>query len=141
MSTTPNLGLQLTSSSESSVYFKDWVDGLTGNGNDSNMNILDREVGNAKTTLNNHTSNLVVHVSSDDKLVWNKKANIVRGYLYEGSFYQDAQHGTMLTPSESAVYVDITDGSNILYIWDTVVEAYDPIAGEGGSGSDYGTWG
>lgn len=46
--------------------------------------------------------------------------NIVKGYYYNGSFYEEASHTTLITPSTSKIYVDLTDGKNAAYMVDKV---------------------
>lgn len=48
MSKSPNLGLTLTSESESDKKFKDFRKEIAGDGDDSNMMIIDTEVGAIK---------------------------------------------------------------------------------------------
>lgn len=53
--------------------------------------------------------------------------NIVKGYYYNGSFYEDEEHETEITPSESKVYIDRTEGAvNQQYLWDG--EVFEPVA-------------
>lgn len=40
---------------------------------------------------------------------------VVEGYLYNGTFYEDAQHTTAITPSTGVIYVDLV--SNNTYRW------------------------
>lgn len=139
--TTPNIGLTLVSSTEGTFLISDWIDLLTGNltTDESNMQIIDREVGAAKTNIAGHTSNLQVHVTSNDKSVWNNKNELIRGYYSGGSFYEDADHSQTITPKETALYVDLL--KNTLYVWNTSTSQYDPVASGGETDSDYGTWG
>lgn len=139
MSKTQNLGLELTDSTEGSVLFKDWMDDLTGTKSTSNMQILDGEVGGVKTNLSSHTSNMGIHVSSNDKQTWNGKAEIVRGYYYNGSFYEEEAHSTQLTPSANAFYIDLGDEDGTMYTWEATTSSYVPVSS--GADSDYGTWG
>lgn len=34
--------------------------------------------------------------------------DVIEGYLYEGSFYEDAQHTELITPESSKIYVDLS---------------------------------
>lgn len=34
--------------------------------------------------------------------------DVIEGYLYEGSFYKDAQHTELITPESSKIYVDLS---------------------------------
>lgn len=39
--------------------------------------------------------------------------NIVKGYYHQGAFYEEASHTTLITPSTSKLYYDLTDGANL----------------------------
>lgn len=49
-----------------------------------------------------------------EKVQW-ENAIIVRGYLYNGQFYQDEEHRIKYVPYEYKIYIDIT--SSTLFIW------------------------
>ena len=53
--------------------------------------------------------------------------SIVWGYYYEGDFYEDSAHTTLITPAEDYLYVDL--GENSIYIYKT--NAYVQISGGG----------
>ena len=41
--------------------------------------------------------------------------DVIEGYLYEGSFYEDAQHTELITPESSKIYTDLS--TNKIYRW------------------------
>lgn len=41
--------------------------------------------------------------------------DVIEGYLYEGSFYEDAQHTELITPESSKIYVDLSTDKS--YRW------------------------
>lgn len=55
--------------------------------------------------------------------------SVVWGYYYEGDFYEEAAHTTIITPSEGYLYVDL-DGNSI-YIYKS--NAYVQISGSSGN--------
>ena len=80
--------------------------------------------------------NLVVLDSGGNVTDGNKKLNdfasIVKGYLYNGVFYEESAHTTEITPAENNQYLDMTDASAPkAYIWNG--SAYIAYAGGGGS--------
>ena len=50
---------------------------------------------------------------------WIKSAIIYSGYYYNGNFYKEAAHTTVVNKVDGAIYVDLSDGSNLsLYYCD-----------------------
>lgn len=45
--------------------------------------------------------------------------DVIEGYLYEGSFYEDAQHTELITPESSKIYIDLS--TNKVYRWSGTV--------------------
>lgn len=56
---------------------------------------------------------------------------IVRGYYYEGQFYKESSHTTLITPDEKKIYVDLE--GNTIYRYDASESKYISIGG----GSNY----
>lgn len=63
------------------------------------------------------------------------EANCVRGYKYNGNFYEDSGHTTQITPATDTVYVDLEVTPNTYWIWDADNSQYitaTPLDGETG---------
>ena len=135
----PNINLALVSSSEGATPFRDWVDMLTGETEDSNMMIIDREIGEQKTASSAHYGNKEIHVDSEEKGIWDNKADLIRGYYSEGTFYKDADKADAITPSATSIYMDQTDDKNLLYAYDTETGYFPLTTPE--PDLDFGAWG
>lgn len=48
-----------------------------------------------------------------------KGNNIVSGYYYNNQFYSDAAHTSALVPESGKLYIDLTDGNNATYIYNS----------------------
>lgn len=60
--------------------------------------------------------------------------DVIEGYLYEGSFYEDAQHTELITPESSKIYVDLSTDktyrwSGTVYVDVTGASAWGEIGG------------
>lgn len=135
----PNINLALVSSSEGTTLFRDWVDMLTGDTEDSNMMIIDKEIGKQKTESSAHYKNTEIHVDSDEKGIWDNKADLIRGYYSEGTFYKDADKADAITPSATSIYMDQTDDKNLLYAYDAETGYFPLTTPE--PDLDFGSWG
>lgn len=61
--------------------------------------------------------------------------DVIEGYLYEGSFYEDAQHTELITPESSKIYVDLSTDktyrwSGTVYVDVTGASAWGEIGGD-----------
>ena len=61
--------------------------------------------------------------------------DVIEGYLYEGSFYEDAQHTELITPESSKIYTDLS--TNKIYRWGG--SAYVDVTGASAWGEIVGT--
>lgn len=61
--------------------------------------------------------------------------DVIEGYLYEGSFYEDAQHTELITPESSKIYVDLSTDKT--YRWGGAV--YVDVTGASAWGEIRGT--
>ena len=57
-----------------------------------------------------------------EKVQW-ENAIIVRGYLFEGQFYQDEEHRIKYVPYEYKIYVDITSSTIFIYNGENYIAA------------------
>ena len=60
--------------------------------------------------------------------------DVIEGYLYEGAFYEDAQHTELITPESSKIYVDLSTDktyrwSGTVYVDVTGASAWGEIGG------------
>ena len=141
MSTTSkNLGLSLTNSSESEILVLDWIDGISGYGkpSPSNMEIIDTKFGELENDTDNHISNNQIHVTSEDKTSWNNKAMIYKGYYNGTNFYEDEGFQTLIPNNSNAIYYDLLNNMSA-YLWNTEESKY--ILSSQNIDTDYGTWG
>lgn len=54
--------------------------------------------------------------------------NAIKGYLFEGKFYAEAAHTTLIDADEVKLYIDLTSGKNTLYLYSGT--EYQRIGGE-----------
>ncbi|MBR3470306.1 MAG: hypothetical protein IKH28_11550 [Lachnospiraceae bacterium] len=54
--------------------------------------------------------------------------DVVEGYLYNGTFYEDAQHQTPITPATSAIYVDLVENKTYRWSGSAYVEISESLA-------------
>ena len=57
-----------------------------------------------------------------EKVQW-ENAIVVRGYLYEGQFYQDEEHRIRYVPYEYKIYIDITSSTIFIYNGENYIAA------------------
>ena len=57
-----------------------------------------------------------------EKVQW-ENAIIVRGYLFEGQFYQDEEHRIKYVPYEYKIYIDITSSTIFIYNGENYIAA------------------
>ena len=100
----------------------------------------------AKNIVDNVTTNLSNKISTSEKGANNGVAtlnssgkvpssqlpsfvdDVIEGYLYNGSFYKEAAHTTLITPEDSKIYVDLPTNKTYRWSGSAYVEISESIA-------------